>query len=69
MPPFWAKRSDGDRFVIENEAEEVGVMDGEVEDGAGSGDRIGEPPALEMLRQIAGMDDARRQRAPDPSGA
>ena len=55
------------RFVVEDEAEEVGIVHREVEDGAGSGDRIIEPPALEMLRQIAGVDDARRERAPDPS--
>ena len=66
-PPFWAEGRDRLGLVVEDEAQEVRVVDGEVEDRARSGGRVGQAPAVEMLGQVAGMDHARRQRAADPA--
>jgi hypothetical protein len=56
---------DVDGFVVEHKAQGVGIMDRDVENDASAGRRIPDPPALEMTRQVNGMEDACRDRLAD----
>ena len=52
----------------EDEAQRVGVVHGDVEHHATAGAGSGEAPALQVRRQIDGVEDARRERLADPPG-
>ncbi len=54
-----------DRLRIEQEAQRVDVVHGDVEDHPAAGLRLVEPPALQMRRQVDGVEDASEQRPPD----
>ena len=65
-----AMRGHGDnrfRLVVEDESKRVGVVNGDVENDSAA--RVGavEPPALQMRRQVDGVEDAREQRLADPA--
>ena len=66
-----AVRSHGDdrfRLVVEHEAKRVGVVDGDVEDDpAARALGFSMPPALQMGRQIDGVEHPREQRLADPA--
>ncbi len=69
LAPHAAVRGHGDdgfRLVVEHEAQRVGVMDGDVENDAAAGVRLLDPPALQMRRQIDGVEHPREQRLADP---
>ena len=68
MPARLAHRHGLDRVVVEHEAQRVGVVDGDVEDHAAAGLGRGDPPALQVRRQVDGVEHPREQRAADPAG-
>ena len=62
------ERHDLDRIVAEHEAQRVGIVHGDVEDDAAAGLGLVDAPALQVRRQIDGMEDARRERLADAAG-
>ena len=66
MPPCEVIALDRHRLVVEHEAQRVGVVDGDVEHDAAARLGLLDPPALQMGRQIDGMEHAREQRLADP---
>jgi hypothetical protein len=57
---------DLDRLVVEDEAERVGVVNRDVEHHPAAGLGPFDPPALQMRREMDGVEDAGGERATDP---
>ena len=61
------KRGDRLRLVIKDEAQQIGVMNGEVEDRARARRGAVQPPTVQMLRQIASMNEPGGEGATNPA--
>ena len=55
------------RLVVEDESKRVGVVNGDVENDSAARVRALEPPALQVGRQIDGVEHPREKRLADPS--
>ena len=62
MPRGLVTATDVHRLVVEDEAQGVGIMHGDVEDDAAAGLGLGEAPALKMRRQMDRMEHACGER-------
>src|SRR5579883_2407857 len=56
------------RLVAKDEAQRVGIMDGDVHHHAGAGLGVLDPPALQMLGKVHGRADAGEERPADLAG-
>ena len=66
-PGALLQRHDLHRLVVEDEAERVRIVDGDVEHDAAAGLGLVDPPALEVRRQVDGMEDAGGDGRADPA--
>ena len=67
MPLDWEKATTVDRLIVEDEAQRVGIMHGDVHDDTGAGAGRRDTPALQVRRQIDRVEHAREQRPADPA--
>ena len=67
MPEVPASATTSGRVLAEEEADRVGVVDGDVGDHAAAGRGVVDPPALEVRRQVHRVEDPHAQHPADPA--